>query len=79
MRVPGSQENFSGKGLNEQPEENWVPAMSQSGHEGEEQAVVGQEVYTSIVHTVFRRESADECQKGVKWLKRVPSSQESVE
>ena len=28
---------------------------------------------------MFRRESAAECQKGVKWLKGVPSSQERVE
>ena len=33
----------------------------------------------STGHTVFRKESAAERQKGIKWLKGVPSSQESVE
>ena len=42
MRVHYSQENLSGKGPNEQSGENWVTIMEQSGHEGEEQSVVGQ-------------------------------------
>ena len=39
MRVRCSQENLSGKDLNEQSGENWVPERAQSGHEGDEQSV----------------------------------------
>ena len=38
--VPRDQENLSGKDLNEQSRENWVPAGAQSGHEGDEQSGV---------------------------------------
>ena len=35
MRVPCSQENLSGKDLDEQSGDSWVPVMAQSGHEGD--------------------------------------------
>ena len=76
MRVPRSQENISGKDLTEQSGENWVPARAQSGHESEEQSDAGQAVYRAYI---LKRESAAECQKGVKWLRGVPGSQKSVE
>ena len=38
MRVPCSQENLSGKDLNEQPGEKWVPARAESGHDGDERS-----------------------------------------
>ena len=49
---------------------------AQSCHKGEEQSIAG---HQSTGHTVFRSESAAECQMGAKWFKGVPSSQESVE
>ena len=89
-----NQENLSGKDLTEQLGDKWVPARAQrghegdeqsgvnwvatraqSGHEGKEQSVAGQ----STGHTVFRWESAAECQKGFQWLKGMQSSKESVE
>ena len=77
MRVPYTQENLSGKNLDEQSRENWVPARAQSGHKDEEQPVVlGKQ---STGHTVFRSYSAAECQNNVKWLIGVPSSQKSAE
>ena len=45
MRVLCSQENLSGKDLDEQSGENWPLTRAQSGHEGEEQSVGGQAVY----------------------------------
>ena len=45
MRVPCSQENLSGKDLNEQSGENWVTAGAQRGREDEEQSVGGPAVY----------------------------------
>ena len=45
MRVPFSQENLSGKDLDEESEENWSSTKAKSGHEGEEHPVVGQAVY----------------------------------
>ena len=38
MRVPCSQEDLSGKDLNEQSGEKWVPARAQSDHEGDQQS-----------------------------------------
>ena len=38
MRVPCSQENLSGKDLDEQSGDSWVPVMAQSGHEGDKQS-----------------------------------------
>ena len=38
MRAPCSQENLSGKDLDEQSGENWAPAGAQSSHEGDEQS-----------------------------------------
>ena len=53
MRVSSSQENLSGKNLDEQSGENWVPARAQTVHEGDEQSVVGQAVYRA--HSVQER------------------------
>ena len=77
MRVPCSQENLAGKDLDEQSVENWVSARAQIDHEGEEQSVVGQAVCRT--YSVQELESSAECRNGVKWLKGVPSIQESVE
>ena len=38
MGVPCSQENLSGKDLNEQSGQNWVPPRAQTGHAGDEQS-----------------------------------------
>ena len=40
LKVPRNQENLSGKDLNEQSGENWVPPRAQSGHEGDDQSGV---------------------------------------
>ena len=66
MRVPCSQENFSGKDLEEQSGENWVTATAQIGHEGDEQPVGGQVFYRT---SNFQRTPAAECPKGANWLK----------
>ena len=37
MRIPCSQENLSGRDVDEHSGENWVPARARSSHEGDEQ------------------------------------------
>ena len=78
MRVPCSQENISGKYLDDQSGENWVTARAQRGHEGEEQSVICQAVYKAY-SVQLPNAIMPECQNGDMWLKGVLRSQEIVE